>query len=152
MPEDSGINYPLLGFLMLACPLRLLPPSYTFISFSSAASTIYTSFRPHLLFTRITSPSSADPTSTIAGWRKKAKPKEYGVPSSSSANTRPRHAPGNQTQAGLARETPRSPLTSPTRTSAGTNKESHQPSFTATVSAQDLVTTKEESLHELGGV
>jgi len=96
----------------------------------------------------------------MTGRRKKAKAKEdgrfqqrsleeYGISSSSSANTRPQHALGNQTQAELARGTPRSPPNSPTRTSARTDEENHQPSFTTTIPAHDIVTTKEGSLHKL---
>ena len=70
VPEDSGINYPLLGFLLLACPLQLLPSSYTFGSFSSAASTIDTSFRPHLLFTGYHLPIKCRPDLNH-GWTEK---------------------------------------------------------------------------------
>ena len=80
----------------------------------------------------------------MAGRRKKAKTKEdgrfqqrsleeYDISSSSSANTRPQHALGNQAQAELARGTPRSPPNSPTRTSARTDEENHPASESTSV-------------------
>jgi hypothetical protein len=160
VPEDSGVNYPLLGFLLLACPLRLLPSSYTFSSFSSAASTIDTSFRPHLLFTRYHLPIKCR-SDFNHGWTEKegqAKGR-WPLPAMLSPGIWRiifivgKYSSSTYTQqpdsSWTSKSNPRSPLTSPTRTSAKTNKESHQPSFAVTVPAQDLVTTREESFREL---